>query len=61
MQFQGLWSSLSLKGEEDAFLLFIDDYDEEEDEGGSPRSGCLSMVLLVVGVLAAIVALPFFA
>ena len=33
--------------------------DEEEEAVSSNRGGCLSMVLLIVGVTAAVVALPF--
>ena len=42
--------------EEEAFLLFMDD---EEGDDGTPRGGCLSMVLLTVGTTAAILSLPF--
>ena len=50
---------VSEEEEEEAFLLFMDDDDEEEEDGGSNRDGCLPMVLLIMGVTAAAVALPF--
>ena len=43
---------VSEEEEEDAFLLFMDDDDDEEDHEVSHRGGCLSMVLLIVGVIA---------
>ena len=46
---------VSEEEEEEAFLLFMDDDDEEENVHGSPRGGCLSMVLLIVGITAAAV------
>ena len=43
-------------------LIFPEEKTDDEDEekhAGSYRGGCLSMVLLIVGATAAIVALPF--
>lgn len=42
-----------------AFLLIMDDDDEEEDTHGSHRGGCLSMVLMIVGITVAAVASLF--
>ena len=49
---------VSEEEEEEAFLLFMDDDDEDEAAVDSRGCGCLSMVLLIMGVTAAAVALP---
>ncbi len=51
-------SQVSPEEEAMAFLLLMDD-DKEEESINSHGCGCLPMVLLIVGVTAAAVTLPF--
>ena len=50
---------VSEEEEEEAFFLFIDDDDDEEGRGGPRKGGCLSMVLLITGITAEFISLPF--